>query len=483
MGKREEVRAAWDEMVPFFNKMAHSLGTKGYSLAIVDSDGPVASVSEGTVKRGTDTSPDSETIFMIGSCSKTITALAVMLLADRGKIDLDNPISHYLPINLAPFGKDVKVRHLLNHTSGLPNLGMSEVLIRKNLCGVVPDQYHGKDPFYPPSNFFGYVTEAENEIVDIPGERFTYSNSGYSLLAEIVAARSGSSFEDFVQAEIFSPLGMTRSGYRPAWFKKQQNTAFGHDKNEGPVPFYFEPIIAGCGGVLSCVEDMGRYLCMMLGKGSFAGQAILSSASVAEMETPGPPHSMGRSAIGEGFGPEWYGLGWMVYNDFLGSEAFAHGGSTGITSAGLFYSRDVGIGIAGACNHGRGEGIFGLFSFMLAAQIMGASPFKVFPFFAREEALGKLVGLYTGYAGIVQVNISYKDGLLWYEAADENLNSPTGRIPLIPAGDGSATEFRMYNGPGAWTTVEFFRNSQGEQVIRRERNLLVRRGRGEQKGW
>jgi D-alanyl-D-alanine carboxypeptidase len=137
-----------------------------------------------------------ESVFRIASLTKQFTAAAVMLLAERGRLDVDAPIERYLA-GWRPRGAAITVRRLLNHTSGIwrhdsteaartdrPNTPVAEILER---IYAAPFEYE-------------------------PGERYAYNNSGYQLLGAIIAGVSGRQYADFLHAEFFEPLGMARTG-------------------------------------------------------------------------------------------------------------------------------------------------------------------------------------------------------------------------------------------------------------------------------
>ena len=140
---------------------------------------------------------DPDTMYGIGSNTKQFTAAAIMLLRDQGKIDVDAPVSRYLPGT--PHGDEVKVRNLLTHTGGyaeyteLPDIDMLGARPATNeeiLASVV-------------SSPLGFK----------PGTKWQYSNTGYVMLATIVEKISGMSYPDFVRTKIFEPLGMTRTRF------------------------------------------------------------------------------------------------------------------------------------------------------------------------------------------------------------------------------------------------------------------------------
>lgn len=154
----------------------------GYGLANVELNVPVAP----------------ETIFQTGSVGKQFTSMAVMMLVEEGKIGLDDKITKYIPESPAPW-KEVTIRQLLTHTSGIDDYGGEEDTMGK---GVV--------------NFRKDYTEeelvqafAKMPMAFVPGEKWSYSNTGYVLLGIVIHRVTGKFYGDFLQDRIFRPLGMT----------------------------------------------------------------------------------------------------------------------------------------------------------------------------------------------------------------------------------------------------------------------------------
>lgn len=221
----------------------------------------------------------------IGSMAKTVTAVAVLRLAERGLLALDAPVRNHLPwfrVADEAASRAITVRHLLTHTSGLSERGYNRVL----------------DP----------ATTLEEGVRDLArarptapvGTRHQYFNPNYSTLALIVEAVSGQSYGEFVRGSIFEPLGMRDSlvGYPdPAVARMAQ----GHSKVFGfpvPVDDPFRAHLVGAGSVVSTAPDLARLAAAVGGDGSYDGVRILSPRSVDLMRTPadaGGPH---------------YGMGW-----------------------------------------------------------------------------------------------------------------------------------------------------------------------------
>lgn len=141
---------------------------------------------------------DGDTKFRLGSVTKQFTAVAIMILQERGLVDLDAPVKTYLPD--APAAWDaVTTRHLLSHTSGIPNF-------------TDFDAYEASRTL--PATIDSLIARFRDHPLEFqPGEDWDYSNSGYILLTAIVEKASGQSYADFVAETLFQPLGMSDSGY------------------------------------------------------------------------------------------------------------------------------------------------------------------------------------------------------------------------------------------------------------------------------
>ncbi len=140
-----------------------------------------------------------QTKFFIGSITKQFTAACIMILIERNLLKLDDPIIMYLPDYPRPNGDKITIRHLLTHTSGIPDY--------TNFPEVILKRTQPLSTEYLIDLFKNWPLEFE------PGSKFSYSNSGYLLLGEIIEKISGQSYEAFLEHEILKPLGMNDSGY------------------------------------------------------------------------------------------------------------------------------------------------------------------------------------------------------------------------------------------------------------------------------
>ncbi len=207
------------------------------------------------------------TKFRLGSITKQFTAASILLLEERGKLKLDDPISKYIPDAPAAWEK-ITIFHLLTHTSGIPNFTS------------LPEYKSLKLENTPVAKTIATVRDKPLDFA--PGERMSYSNSGYLVLGYTIERITGSSYEKFVTDNIFTPLGMKDSGY-------DSNTAIILHRAAGYAPSPAGPVNAefvhmsiphAAGALYSTTEDLLRWE-----QGLFGGK-LITAASLARMTTP-----------------------------------------------------------------------------------------------------------------------------------------------------------------------------------------------------
>lgn len=252
-----------------------------------------------------------DTVFDMASITKpAATATSIMLLVERGQLQLDEPVSRIIP-ELANNGKEIiTLRNLLIHTSGLlPD-------------NALADYEHG--PVTAMQRIFDL--SLQNPV----NEKFVYSDVNFILLGEIVRRVTGRTVNEFSRSEIFEPLQMNETGYlpRPELRKRAAPTEQREDRwMQGEVHdprAYLLGGVAGHAGLFSTVQDLAVYAQMMLNDGEYNGVRILKPETVALMTAPNEVSSGRR------------GLGWDKQTGYsinkgkgFGDAAFGHGGFTG----------------------------------------------------------------------------------------------------------------------------------------------------------
>lgn len=236
---------------------------------------------------------DEHTNFKIGSISKVFTALAVMQLQDRGRLDIHDPVTDYLPwftTRDRSLSDMITIKHLLTHSSGLPD--------RLNTHDIVStDRATIQRRLQEKLEHVALVFE--------PGTAVEYTNMNMDLLQAIIEQTTDEPFHRYMEREIFEPLGMERTGYFDFEDEPLSNTATGHRYHWGSIrPFKDELVYASSGsaGLSTNAIDLGRYIHFLLNEGSTV-PGVIEPDSLQDM------HRLQIRFPGDTAG---YGFGWVV---------------------------------------------------------------------------------------------------------------------------------------------------------------------------
>ncbi len=253
------------------------------------------------------------TIFDLASLTKPIaTATSIMILRDRKAIELDDYVGTYLSAFACNGKEDVRIRHLLSHTSGLPAY-MNAAALKKQFGSPCPEEVIEK--------ICGLKAMSK------PGEEFRYSCLGYITLAKIAETVSGKNIADFGGENIFAPLGMKHTGYNPldSWEKDIAAAQIVDGQLlRGTV---HDPLaklmggISGNAGLFSSAYDLSIYCRMLLNDGIWNGTRVLSTEAVAMLTT--------AQAYGRAYGFDANSSYSSVKGSYASEKAFCHTGYTG----------------------------------------------------------------------------------------------------------------------------------------------------------
>lgn len=246
----------------------------GLALAIIDGE-TVRYLKGYGAADGRPVTP--QTQFHIASLSKSFTAVAVMQLAEAGRIDLDAPVQRYLPdFTLADpaAAAEITVRQLLNQVSGLADAGVPDLRLAR-----------------PATSADRIASLANARTTAPPGSKYQYTDVNYQILGRVVEVAGGQSLSAYLAEHIFAPLAMAHTVNVMSSFEvpeKAGGLAQGHLLAFGiPVASPEERgYLGGSGGVISTAAGMANYLVMQANRGAFQGRQILSPASVALLHTP-----------------------------------------------------------------------------------------------------------------------------------------------------------------------------------------------------
>lgn len=315
----------------------------GFTLGIRDQEQSLFTKSYGRLEINSPGEVNEESLFSIGSISKSFTVLSILILAEQGKLNIDDPISKYLPLKLNGREQQIKLRHLMSHSSGLPNIHLC-VIIEK-MTGIRPD-YQALPismDLKTWTDLFDYINEQGEFITTEPGERFHYSDTSFSLLQYVIQHVSGMTYHEFVKNHIFQPLEMNRATFRSKFFG-DSNTTRGHlhstQTTDGiqatPSNYPGSELVDGGGGVMASNNDMMNYLSMMMHKGTYNGNQLISEKSYELLITPcvDVMPEIGFS----------YAFGWFVIKS-KDVTMIAHTGNTGASTSIIAFIPDKNLGI------------------------------------------------------------------------------------------------------------------------------------------
>jgi CubicO group peptidase (beta-lactamase class C family) len=286
-----------------------SANVPGASVAVIKNGRIVKIKGYGLAEIENSVAASPETVYELASLSKQFAATALMMLAEEGKVSVEDPVSKYLP-NTPTSWATMKVANLLNHTSGIQEL----VLDPKKMSSLA---------------FFHYKREQQLQDIEAssllfaPGEKMSYSNSGYELVALIVEAASGEKFQDFVTNRILKPLKMTSTDFVDM-FSVIPHRSNGYTVRSGHLAVWKMSQTLGSldlnafGGMESSVLDLAKWeIALEEGK-------LLKPETWKSVWTPRRLNN--GSPVADYDGP--YGFGWHV-NDLPIGHVLEHTGHTG----------------------------------------------------------------------------------------------------------------------------------------------------------
>jgi CubicO group peptidase (beta-lactamase class C family) len=233
-----------------------------------------------------------QTPFILASASKSFTALAIMQLVEEGKVLLDAPVATYLPsfrVRGESASTTITVRHLLNHTSGLPESTAYEPMLSNDMSDGALSERVG--------------TLSDTEIDQGVGEVYAYTDANYDTLGLVVEKVSGQPYETTINERIFAPLGMSHS-FTDQTEARRSGLATGHRSWFGfPRPFDapYSRAAMPSSYLISSAEDITHFLLAQLNGGTYDDESVLSPEGTAAMHQP---------AVREGDRDIFYGMGW-----------------------------------------------------------------------------------------------------------------------------------------------------------------------------
>jgi CubicO group peptidase (beta-lactamase class C family) len=308
-----------DQVFAQFNKP----DSPGCALAVIK-DGQITyqhGYGMSNLEYGIPISPTS--IFHVASISKEFTAMSIVLLAQQGKLSLDDEVRKYVS-EVPDFGKRITIRHLIHHTSGL-----------RDQWSLLDMAGWREDDVITEGDILDLVSRQKTLNFD-PGEEHLYCNTGYTLLAIIVKRVSGQSLREFADANIFKPLGMTRTHFHDdhSMIVKDRTSAYQPRKGGGlkiSIPVFDT---YGATSLFTTVEDMAKW------DQNFVDKKVGGEAGVEQMLTPGVLNSGKKLA---------YAFGLSI-GEYKGLKTVGHGGSDAGYRADFLRFPDQRLSVVCLCN-------------------------------------------------------------------------------------------------------------------------------------
>lgn len=308
---------------PWIEREMEQKGLPGLSIALVDGNDVVWAAGFGEQNATTGKAASAGTVYRVGSVSKLFTDIAVMQLVERDELDLDAPVSAYLP-GFSPTndsGLEITLRELMSHRSGL---------VREPPVG------HYFDDTSPS---IAQTVESLNgtTLVYAPEERIKYSNAAIATVGYTLEVTQDTPFADYVQRAVLDPLGMGNTAFTPRPDLVEELASaymWGYDRAPFPAPT-FQLGMAPAGSMYSTVLDLSLFMSAMFARGQGTNGRILESATLEEMWTP---------QYAEPGATSGYGLGFAI-GELDGHRRLGHGGAIYGFSTELSFLPDDGLGV------------------------------------------------------------------------------------------------------------------------------------------
>jgi CubicO group peptidase (beta-lactamase class C family) len=339
--KNEEPKAAQSvaDLRHQLEQILKETHTPGVSVAIVRKDGPEWVAGVGIADVASNRPAGADTLFRIGSTSKAFASLSILKLAREGKLSLDDPIRKYVPgmafENRWEATDPVRIVHLLEHTTGWDDMHLKEYA--KDAPGM--DLRTALE--------FGRASRVSRWP---PGTRMAYCNTGPTVAAYIVEKITGQRFEDYVQQNLFGPIGMKSATY----FEPPAGTGTTLYHGDGKTPYpYWNIIYRPAGSINASANDMAPYVQFYLNRGTVNGVVVTPAAEIDRMESPASTWAA-KDGLKSG-----YGLGnyWTI------QDGFVYHGHTGGVDGGLTelaYMPEYGVGYFFSINSGNFDAFGGI---------------------------------------------------------------------------------------------------------------------------
>ena len=316
---------SFDRLISDLDALRVEHAVPGFAVTLLSIETGLSTGSGGVADRDSGRRVTPDTLFRIGSITKTFNALAVLLLVEQGRLELDTPLREIVPDppldNPWADQYPVRIAHLLEHSSGL--------------LDITREEFDRNEPFTSLEDAFAWRRQARL-VQWPPGLHHLYSNANAGLVGLLIERLSGQDYARFVNGQLLQPLGM-RSTAISDHAPEHRHLATGYDSDgRTPIP-YWHMIFPPLGAINATPRNMGALLELLLRRGMVGNKRVLESSSVERMERPSTTLGA-RHGLSYGHG---LGLGQSLHRGFLW---YGHGGDGDGYLSHFGYNREAGAG-------------------------------------------------------------------------------------------------------------------------------------------
>lgn len=342
----------------------------------------------------------------IGSISKSFTALLIMILQERGLLNIESSVAEHL--NIEPFVShpEIKISHLLSHSSGIPSVDGNWLPI-----AITYGDYQRIYPVTSREDYLYHLSETKDEIHFKPGEKFFYNNDMFALLGEIIEKITEKPFEEVLKEEILIPLDMNRSTINREVLKndplQDYITGYLHKGSkeklvlEKPI-LPFSKYLEAPGGIYASMHEMMNYGNFLINNGVFEDKKLISPESINNLWTPhiNSPYGYSKNPT--------YCLGWMRDDKFFNHTLIHHGGGLGVSTAffGLIPEQKIVVSVA----ENDDIGICGIIGICAILILLGKNPENVNEKVKLFDIYDKIAGKYKSSLNLYELEV-YLEGM------------------------------------------------------------------------
>lgn len=311
-----QAKPDWAAFDKYVARAAADWRVPALAIAVVKDDSVVFAKGYGVLQKGASQPANEHTRFAIGSTTKAMTSASIAMLADEGKLKLDDPVTKYIPeLQLSDpwVTRELTIRDLLTHRSGLPGV---DLFWASNWKYSQADMIRGLRYIQPTASF---------------RSEWQYHNVLYALNGVIIERVSGMPWDVFVKKRIFEPLGMNETEALVSGIIGKPNVAVPHalvNDSVAVVPIRSTDPVASAGSVWSSVSDMAKWMRFVIDSGRVGNKRLIQAKTFAELVTPQIEAPMEEYPALQVAKPNFfsYGLGWFI-QDYRGQHVWMHTGS------------------------------------------------------------------------------------------------------------------------------------------------------------